>query len=62
MKNEKDVADWLNAQEEGDEYAPGFADNLAECWHVVFGRSLADEDQETRGNAWSHLCSAVLWK
>ena len=54
------VAEWINSVDESGTRSEDIADELADAWLTVFGRELADEDDAMRGDAWSHLCAAVL--
>ncbi len=55
-----EVAEWIESVDESNTQPGDIADELAAAWLTVFGRPLAEEDDEVRGSAWSHLCSAVL--
>lgn len=58
--NEIEVKEWIESVDESNTQPSEIADELAAAWQVVFGYSLDQEDGDTRRDAWSHLCSAVL--
>ena len=60
FKTEADVKEWIESVDEHNVQADDIAEELAEAWQVVYGHPLSEEDADTRRDAWSHLCSAVL--
>lgn len=58
--SEAEVVEWVESVDENNTQPHEIADELSAAWQVVFGRPLADEDGDTRRDAWSHLCAAVL--
>jgi len=55
-----DVAEWMESVDESTTQRQDIEDELADAWLIVYGNSLADEDDDMQRDAWSHLCSAVL--
>ena len=60
MKTEADVREWIESVDETNTQPSDIRDELEQAWQIVFGCPLDDEDADTRRDAWSHLCSAVL--
>lgn len=60
MKTVEDVRTWIESVDEYTTQPADIADELAQAWHIVMGHALTDEDADTRRDAWSHLCAAVL--
>lgn len=60
MTTENDVREWIESVDETNTQPGDIREKLEQAWQIVFGHPLAEEDADTRRDAWSHLCSAVL--
>lgn len=60
LTSQADVREWIESVDEQTTQPEDIQDELAAAWQIVYGRPLAEEDDDTRRDAWSHLCSAVL--
>lgn len=60
FKTEAEVSEWIESVDEQYTQAAEIREEIESAWLVVFGRPLSEEDEQTRGSAWSHLCAACL--